>query len=94
MLNTSFSNKTQYLSKFFGFFLFYCVGLGPMHLGLGRTSPAHEQWRRSLLFMLQNSKDREMQQNKKKKKEKGKRRLPCAAVMSGWRLQWRRPVVN
>jgi hypothetical protein len=43
--------------------------------------------------MLQNSKDREMQQNKKKK-EKGKRRLPCAAVMSGWRLQWRRPVVN
>jgi hypothetical protein len=38
--------------------------------------------------MLQNSKDREMQQNKKKKKEKGKRRLPCAAVMSGWWLQW------
>jgi hypothetical protein len=35
-----------------------------------------------------------MQQNKKKKKEKGKRRLPCAAVMSGWWLQWWRPVVN
>jgi len=37
MFNTSFSNKTQYLLIFFGFFLFYWLTPGSMHLGLGRT---------------------------------------------------------
>jgi len=51
-----------------------------MHLGLDQTRSGHEQWR--------------MQRTKEKENEKGKSRLPCAAVMSGWRWKQRRPVVN
>jgi hypothetical protein len=29
-----------------------------------------------------------MQEKKKKEKEKGKSRLPCAVIMSGWWLKW------
>ena len=45
MVNTSFSNKTQYLRFFCGFFYFTGSGSDIKHLGLGRTRSDHEQWR-------------------------------------------------
>jgi len=65
--------------------------------------PTHEQWRCSPVFILQKNRDGKIQKKKKEKekekdkekeKEKGKSRLPCVAVMSGWRSKRRRPVVN
>jgi len=39
----------------FDIFLFYWVGLGPIHFGLDRTRSDHEQWRHSLLTVHVNS---------------------------------------
>ena len=104
MLNTSFSNKTQYLRNVFGFFYLLDWTRSNAYVWAG-PGPVHEQWRCSPLFhvnngewiihspqfTLQNSRDREMQ---KKKKKKRKSRLTCVAAMSGWRSKRWRPVVN
>jgi hypothetical protein len=94
MLNISFSNKTQYLRNFFGFFFIllgytrfnaFRFGSDPVQ-SINNGAALHcshvaEQWRH-----------REVQ--KKKKKGKGKRRRPWAVVRELWstvllREQWR-----
>jgi len=68
ILNTSFSNKTQYPRNFFGFFYFTRLDPDIGHLGLGRTRSNHEQWRGSPL---------------QKTKEKGKRRTMVGSGNGG-----------
>ena len=82
MLNTSFSNKTQYLRIFFGFFNFIGSNLDIGHLGLSRTQSDHEQW------SMQNTKVKE------KEKEKGKGKRKRKRKNSGWRWKHWRSMVS